>query len=284
MIRLWRIAASTGKGFVMSETPNFKIETDNHIAWLILNRPEKRNVMGLAFFEEIGACFDDFDSDPNIRVVIIRAEGKSFSAGTDLEEAGALVNQSSADGRDNMYKGILALQEGFTKIERCRKPVIAAVHSHCIGGGMDLICACDMRLATKDAIFSIRETRMGIVADLGTLQRLPHIIGQSWARELALTGRDFTAQEALQMGLVTRVCDDHAALYKAAKTLADQIAACPPLTVQGTKEVINYSRDNGIDAGLQYVAQKNSAALPSEDLFEAVTAFMQKRKPVFRGK
>ncbi|MGD9080759.1 MAG: crotonase/enoyl-CoA hydratase family protein [Desulfobacterales bacterium] len=268
----------------MSETTNFKIEIDNHIAWLILNRPEKRNVMGLAFFDEIGACLDDFDQNPDIRVVIIRAEGKSFSAGTDLEEAGTLINQSSADGRDNMYKNILALQTGFNKIESCRKPVIAAVHSHCIGGGMNLICACDMRLAAKDAIFSIRETRMGIVADLGTLQRLPHIIGQSWARELALTGRDFTAQEALQMGLVTRVCDDRTALYKAAKKLADQIAACPPLTVQGTMEVINYSRDNGIDAGLQYVAQKNSAALPSEDLFEAVTAFMEKREPVFKGK
>lgn len=268
----------------MTQTPIFKVETDGHIAWLTLNRPEKRNVMGLAFFDEIGALFDDFDKNPEIRVVIIRAAGKSFSAGTDLEEAGALINQPSADGRDNMYKNILALQAGLNKIESCRKPVIAAVHSHCIGGGMDLICACDMRLATTDAIFSIRETRMGIVADLGTLQRLPHIIGQSWARELALTGRDFTAQEALQMGLVTRVCDDLPALYKAAKKLAGQIAACPPLTVQGTKEVINYSRDNGIAAGLQYVAQKNSAALPSEDLFEAVTAFMEKRAPVFKGK
>jgi enoyl-CoA hydratase/carnithine racemase len=268
----------------MNEKSHFKVETDNQIAWLTLNRPEKRNVMGSAFFDEIGACFDDFDSNPGIRVVIIRAEGKSFSAGTDLKEAAALVNQPSADGRDKMRKNILALQLGFTKIETCRKPVIAAVHSHCIGGGMDLICACDIRLATTDAIFSIRETRMGIVADLGTLQRLPHIIGQGWFRELALTGRDFTAPEALQIGLITRICDDRAALYKAAKSLADQIAACPPLTVQGTKEVINYSRDNGIDAGMQYVAQKNSAALPSEDLFEAVTAFMEKRKPVFKGR
>jgi len=268
----------------MSETSCFKVETEDHIAWLILNRPEKRNVMGQAFFDEIGAWFDDFDRDPDIRVVIIRAEGKSFSAGTDLEEAAALVNQPSADGRDKMRKGILALQEGFSKIESCRKPVIAAVHSHCIGGGMDMICCCDMRLATADAIFSIRETRMGIIADLGTLQRLPHIIGQGWFRELALTGRDFTAREALQMGLITKVCDDRQTMHRAAKSLADQIAACPPLTVQGTKEVINYSRDNGIDAGLQYVAQKNSAALPSEDLFEAVAAFMEKRAPVFKGK
>ena len=268
----------------MAETSCFKIEIEDHIAWLILNRPEKRNVMGQAFFEEIGACFDDFDRNPDIRAVIIRAEGKSFTAGTDLEEVATLINQQSADGRDKMQKSILALQKSFTKIESCRKPVIAAIHSHCIGGGMDLICACDIRLAAKDAIFSIRETRMGIIADLGTLQRLPHIIGQGWFRELALTGRDFTAREALEMGLITKICDDRKALYKAAKDLADQIVACPPLTVQGTKEVINYSRDRGINAGLQYVAQKNSAALPSEDLFEAVTAFMEKRAPVFKGK
>ena len=162
--------------------------------------------------------------------------------------------------------------------------MIAAIHSHCIGGGIDLISACDIRIATEDAVFSIRETPMGIIADLGTLQRLPFIIGHGWFRELALTGRNFSAQEALQMGLITRLCADREALYAEAEKLADRIAACPPLTVQGTKEVILYSRDNGIDAGLQYVAQKNAAALPSEDVVEAVTAFMEKRKPVFKGK
>jgi len=268
----------------MSRPSNFRVEIEDYIAWLTLNRPEKRNAMGLSFFEEIGARFDEFDRNPDIRVVIIKAEGKSFSAGTDLNEAAALVSQSSADGRDKMQQSILTLQMGLTKIERCRKPVIAAVHSHCVGGGMDMICACDMRLATKDAVFSVRETRVGIVADLGTLQRLPHIIGQGWFRELALTGRDFTAQEALQLGLITRICDNRPVLYNAAKDLAEQIAACPPLTVQGTKEVINYSRDNGIEAGLQYVALKNSAALPSEDLFEALAAFKEKRSPVFKGK
>ena len=268
----------------MSDKSNFKVKTDHHIAWLTLSRPEKRNTMGLAFFEEIGELFDGFDRDPDIRVVVIKAEGKSFSAGTDLEEAAKLLGQGSADGRESMRNKILELQQGFTKIERCRKPVIAAVHSHCIGGGVDMICACDIRMATADAIFSIRETRMGIIADLGTLQRLPHIIGQGWFRELALTGRDFTAQEALQMGLVTRICDDPSTLYEEAEKLASQIAACPPLTVQGTKETLIFNRDNGIEAGLYYVAQKNAAALPSEDLFEAVSAFMEKREPVFKGK
>ena len=268
----------------MTATSNFNIEKNGHIVWLTLNRPAKRNTMGLAFFEEIGELFDGFDRDPDIRVVIIKAEGKSFSAGTDLEEAAKLLGQGSADGRENMRKEILALQQNFTKIEKCRKPVIAAIHSHCLGAGVDMICACDIRIAKADAIFSIRETRMGIIADVGTLQRLPHIIGQGWFRELALTGRDFTAREALQMGLVTRIYDDLPTLYEAAEKLASQIAACPPLTVQGTKDVILYSRDNGIEAGLQYVAQKNAAALPSEDLIEAVSAFMEKRQPVFKGK
>jgi enoyl-CoA hydratase len=162
--------------------------------------------------------------------------------------------------------------------------VIAAIHSHCIGGGVDLISACDIRLAAADTIFSIRETRMGIIADLGTLQRLPYIIGQGWFRELALTGRDFSADEALQMRLITRICENREQLYAEAQKLAVQISALPPLAVQGVKDVINYSRDNGVDAGLHYVAQKNAAALPSEDLMEAVTAFMEKRDPVFKGK
>ncbi len=268
----------------MNDNANFTVEIDHHIAWLTLNRPEKRNAMGLAFFEQIADWFAGFDRDPDIRVVVIKAEGNSFCAGTDLKEAAALLGQSTADGRDRMRKKIVELQQSLTKIEQCRKPVIAAIHSHCIGGGVDLICACDIRLATKDAIFSIRETRMGIIADVGTLQRLPHIIGHGWFRELALTGRNFTAQEALQMGLITRICNDRPALYKEAKNLADQILACPPLTVQGAKEVIIYSRDHGVEAGLQYVAQKNAAALPSEDLFEATAAFMEKRAPVFKGK
>ena len=268
----------------MKTTDNFKIDIDDHIAWLTLNRPEKRNIMGLSFFSEIGDLFDDFDGDPNIRVVIIKAEGKSFSAGTDLEEAATLLSHGAADGRERLRMKIADLQLAFTKIERCRKPVIAAIHRHCIGGGVDMICACDIRLATTDAVFGVRETRMGIIADVGTLQRLPYIIGYGWARELVLTGRDFTAQEALHMGLVTRLCDDRAALYTEAKNLADQVAACPPLAVQGAKDVLNFSRDNGIDAGLQYVAQKNAAALPSEDLIEAVAAFMEKRDPVYKGR
>jgi enoyl-CoA hydratase/carnithine racemase len=268
----------------MNDISQFNVEIDAHVAWLILNRPEKRNTMGTNFFKELSEHLENLDKDAEVRAVIIKAEGKSFTAGTDLEEAGSLLSGQAADQREATRKKIMRLQEGITAIEHCSKPVIAAIHSHCIGGGIDLISACDIRIATEDAVFSIRETPMGIIADLGTLQRLPDIIGHGWFRELALTGRNFTAAEALQMGLITRICENRDSLYAEAKNLADRIADCPPLTVQGTKEVILFSRDNGIDAGLQYVAQKNAAALPSEDVVEAVTAFMEKRKPHFKGK
>jgi len=264
-------------------TDPFKIEYEGPIAWLILNRPDKRNSMGMDFFSSLQAHCGELDRNPEVRVVVIRAEGKSFTAGLDLMEAGALLTDTSAAGREALRQTIGRLQDSISAVEKCRKPVIAAVHGHCIGGGIDLISACDIRIAANDATFSIRETRIAIIADLGTLQRLPHIIGQGWFAELALTGRDFTAEEALKMGLITRMCDSHPALLNEARSLALQIAALPPLTVQGVKDVMFYNRDHDVYSGLRYVAQKNAASLPSDDLIEAVTAFMEKRSPVFRG-
>jgi enoyl-CoA hydratase len=268
----------------MRQKKAMDVEIDGHVAWLNLCRPERHNAMGMTFFKEVTDHFRRLDQNPTVRAVVIRAEGNSFTAGLDLLEAGSMLVGRGADDREHLRKTILDLQESNNAIERCRKPVIAAVHGPCIGGGVDLLSACDIRLASADALFSIRETRLAIVADLGTLQRLPHIIGHGWFRELALTGRDFNADEALRMGFVTRVCENREALILAAGDLANEIAAMAPLTVQGVKEVINFSRDNGVYAGLSYVAQKNAAALPSEDLMEAVTAFMEKREPVFNGK
>lgn len=268
----------------MNNDDPFKIKQNPNIVWLTLNRPEKLNAMGFAFFKELKENIGKFGKDPEIRAIIINAEGKGFTAGLDLTEAGSMLGNGSADSRDAMREKILELQESINMIERCRKPVIAAVHGHCVGGGVDLLCACDIRIASRDAVFSIRETKIAIIADLGTLQRLPHIIGGGRFRELALTGRDFTAEEALQMGFITKICEDKKALDEEAEKIALSIAENPPLTVQGVKDVILFSRDNGIYPGLKYVAQKNSAALPSEDLIEAVGAFMEKRKPVFKGK
>jgi enoyl-CoA hydratase/carnithine racemase len=268
----------------MNNNGPFRIEKDGYIAWLVLNRPEKRNTMNFDFFEGLIQIFGQLDEDAEVRVIVIKAEGKSFTAGLDLVEMGSLIQGGGAKFREELKDKIIHLQESMNLIEKCRKPVIAAVHSHCIGGGIDLLSVCDIRMASRDAVFSIRETRVAIIADLGTLQRLPHIIGHGWFRELALTGRDFTADEALQMGLVTRLCEDRDTLYAEAKKLAAEVASLSPLAVQGVKEVILYSRDHGVYPGLQYVAQKNAAQLPSEDLIEAFQAFMEKRPPEFKGK
>lgn len=267
----------------MDDTSLFKVEKAEGICWLILNRPEKRNAMAMEFFDELGRHFLEFDRDPDVRVVVIRAEGESFTAGIDLFSLAPLIQGEGARFRESLKHKILQLQEGVDAVERCRKPVVAAVHSHCIGGGVDLLSACDIRMASRDAVFAVRETKMAMVADLGTLQRLPHIIGYGRFRELALTGRNFTAEEALKMGFITHLCDDRNTLYEEAGRVAGEIARCSPLAVQGAKEVINFSRDHGIRAGLDYVAQKNAAVLLSEDLMEAFKAFVEKRKPEFKG-
>jgi enoyl-CoA hydratase/carnithine racemase len=269
---------------VMSEKDLFTVEREEHVVWLTLNRPEKRNAMTFEFFDGLLSHFTAFDQDPKVRVVLIKAAGESFTAGIDLSALGSQLQGEGADFREELRKKILQIQEGMTAVERCRKPVIAAVHSHCIGGGVDLLSACDIRMASRDAVFSIRETRIAIVADLGTLQRLPYIIGHGWFRELALTGRNFTAEEAHKMGFITHLCADRQSLYAEAKRVAKEIVECSPLAVQGAKEVINYSRDHGVHAGLEYVAQKNAAILPSEDLMEAFKSFVEKRPAHFKGK
>ena len=269
----------------MGDNEPFLIEKDGHIAWLTFNRPDKRNTMTLEVFDGLIEHFTEFDEDPEVRVVVMKAEGKSFNAGLDLVDAGNMFSVTpGADSREENRKKIMRAQESNNLIEKCRKPVIAAVHSHCIGAGVDMITACDIRIASENAVFSVRETKMALVADLGTLQRLPHIIGQGWFRELAFTGRNFTAAEALKMGLITRICKDRESLYEEAGQLAAEIAACSPLAVQGTKDALIYSRDHGIQAGLAYSAQKNAALLPCEDVMEAFAAFMEKRPPEFKGK
>ncbi len=268
----------------MSGENPFRIEKKEHVAWLILDNPEKRNAMGLAFFSDIVDHFNEFNNDPEVRAVVIKGEGSCFSSGIDLAGLASLVTGGGADSRETLRKTILKGQEAASCIEKCTKPVIAAVHSYCIGGGVDLLCACDIRIASKDAVFSVREARLAVIADVGTLQRMPHIVGHGWFRELALTGRDFSAEEALKMGFITRICEDKEALFQEAEKLAMEIAGLAPLAVQGTKDVLIYSRDNGIYPGLQYVAQKNAAAMISEDIMEAIAAQMEKRPPKFKGK
>jgi enoyl-CoA hydratase/carnithine racemase len=271
-------------GMSTYDSSRFSVEQEGFVCWLTLNRPEKRNAMDIEFFVELTGLFQKLDEDPEVRAVVMKGEGKAFCSGLDLGALAGLIQSTGADAREELRRLLIRAQESMTALEKCRKPVIAAVHGPCIGGAVDLLCACDIRLAARDAVFSIRETRMAMVADLGTLQRLPYIIGDGWFRELALSGRDFTAEEALRMAFVTRICDDLPSLYREAGKLASGIAACSPLAVQGVKDVVRFNRENGVRAGLEYVAQKNAAILISEDLMEAVQAFMEKRLPQFKGK
>ena len=261
-----------------------KLEKKGHVAWLTLNRPEKRNAMNLELLQGLMDTFDELDVDNDVRVIVLKGEGKGFCAGMELMALAGLIEQTTADYREMLRREIVRFQGSMTALEKCRKPVIAAIHGACIGGGVDLITAADIRIASKDAYFSVRETKLALVADLGTLQRLPQVIGEPWTRELALTGRDFSAEEALKVQLVTHVEETPDALFEKAAQLADEIAANSPLAVQGVKDVLRFGKENGARAGLEYVAQKNAAILICEDMMEAIGAHMEKRTPNFKGK
>lgn len=268
----------------MSESSLIKRDKQGHIAWITLNRPKKRNALNFQMLEQMVACFHQLDQDDDTRVIVIKGAGKSFCAGLELTALAGLIEKKTADYRERLRRTILYGQTSTNIIELCNKPVILASHSHCIGGGVDIACACDIRLATRDAIFSVRETKLAFVADLGTTQRLHRIVGEPWAKELCLTGRDFTGEEALGIGFVTHLCEDKASLLQKAEALAQEIADNSPLAVQGVKDVLRFTAEHGTSAGLKYVAQKNAAMLICEDGIEAVTAAIEKRKPVFKGR
>jgi enoyl-CoA hydratase len=239
-------------------------------------------------FSELGAAFTELARDPTLRAVILRGDSKVFSYGLDLPAAFAAWGPTFAGGtaapRTELWRLIGELQATVTAIAACPVPVIAAVHGWCVGGGVDLITACDLRICTTDAKFSVRETKVAMVADLGSLQRLPLIIGDAATRELALTGKDITAERALALGLVSELLADRAALESAASALAREIAANPPLVVRGVKQVLDQATRRTVAEGLERVATWNAAFLPSDDLAEAASAFAARRPPVFKGR
>jgi len=272
-----------------------RIDRRGPVAEVVLDRPDKLNAMPFDLFYEFRDAFAEIDRDDEIRAVVVWAEGRMFTAGLDLKAAVGLFapagdgaegngsGGSSASRNLELYRTIKELQACFTAIEQCRKPVIAAVHGKCIGGGIDLITACDIRVCSADASFSIFETKIAIVADVGTLQRITNIVGKGMAREMGFTGNFITSDRALRAGLVNDVYEDKDALLVGARELADEIAANSPLAVQGTKMVLNYSDEHSTDEGLEYVAQWNSAFLRTNDLIEAMSAFMEKRPADFKG-
>ena len=274
------IEFSTEQSVNATEFKSLKVECAGHVAEVTLLGPGHGNAMGPEFWEEFPIAINELSRDKTIRAVIIKGNGKHFSSGLDLAKMMPVLSKPGkmlGAERADLLQTIIAMQDAISSVENCSKPVIAAIHGACIGAGVDLIAACDIRICSKEARFSVREVKVAIVADLGSLQRLPHIIGEGHTRELALTGKDVNADQALSMGLVTAVHDSSESVLDAALVLAREIAANPPLVVAGVKKMMNESRDQSVGEGLRNVAVWNSAFLHSTELEEAIRSFMEKR-------
>ncbi len=261
-----------------------KVEINNHIATVAFDNPKKSNSLKIADWERMKTVFEELDENPEVRVIILSGEGKNFCAGIDISALMQLQQfKTKCDGRsrEKLRKFILHLQSTVSAIENCGKPVIAAIHGACIGGGVDIIAACDMRYCSDDAYFSIREIDLGLVADLGTMQRLPTILNPGFMAELAYTGRNVGATEAASIGLVNQRFDTQEALHEYAQKIASMIASKSPLVVRGTKHILLQKRDSSVANSLDYMATWNAGFLFSNDLMECFQAFMQKRKAEF---
>jgi len=262
---------------------SFELNIDNYIARLAFNRPEKSNALREQDWEEMKQVFEALDQDDRVRVIILSGKGKHFCAGMDIETLFGITQAKDAENvEQSIYYFIIKIQSCITAIERCSKPVIASVHGGCIGGGVDIATACDMRFSTEEGYFTIKEIDLGIVADIGTLQRLPNIIHPGIAAELAYTGRKFYGLEAKQIGFVNDAFATPALLEDGVNELAMQIAQKSPLCIRGIKRTLLFKRDHSVDESLTEIAQYNSKHLISPDLMEAMQAYMEKRPPVFK--
>lgn len=264
------------------------VEIANHIAKVTLIGPGKGNAMGPAFWSEMPEVFGALGSDREVRAIVLTGGGRNFSFGLDVHAMGDAFTESLADGatartRVGIHREVLRMQEAINAVAECRTPTIASVHGWCVGGAVDLISAVDIRYASADARFSVREVKLAIVADIGSLARLPLILSDGHMRELALTGKDIDARHAERIGLVNDVFDDAEAAMAAAYVTAAQIAANPPLTVAGIKDVLEQQRAAAIAQNLRYVAAWNAAFGPCKDVAEGFSAIYERRPPRFSG-
>jgi enoyl-CoA hydratase len=269
---------------------SFKYTSENGVGHLVLNKGEDLNKMTMNFWYELPKILDEIDRDASLRVLILTSTGKHFCAGMDLKNFGTLGNDAEKKTNvpdkarigENLYRVAKELQDMLSKLEKLRIPVLAGIQGGCIGGGLDLVTAADMRFASKDAFFCIQEVNIGMAADIGTLQRLPRVIPEGKVRELAYTGRRMPAEEALETGLVNKVYESQEDLVSGLKEMAAVIASKSPLAVYGTKAILNFSRDHTIAEGLEYNALWSGAMLPQEDMAEAMMSNMEKRNPEFK--
>jgi len=268
-----------------SDLEAFKVNLDdNGVAEICLKRDRALNTMNNAFWSELPKIIGNIDKLGTVRAVILSSSGKHFTAGMDLEILKSInIDKAieTASQAEKTRRLIIELQQIFTQLESIRMPVISAIQGACIGGGVDMVCATDMRYCTSDAFFTIKETALGMTADLGTLQRIQRLIPSGLARELAYTSRRMNAQEALSSGFVNQVYDSQEQMLEAVRSIAKTIAAQSPMAVHGTKEMLNYSRDHSLADSLNFMATWQAGMLNSTDLHKAMQAAAQKRDPIF---
>jgi enoyl-CoA hydratase/carnithine racemase len=275
-------AALKGSDGIM-ESERIAVSHEAGVAHVELARAGKFNAMDRDMFAAIGDTFRALGADPGVRAILLSGRGRHFTAGLDLHYAASQFPPSDDPGRaaEARLRHIQWLQDAFSAVEQARPPVIAAIHGGCIGAGVDLASACDIRLCAADAFFQVAEVDVAITADLGTLQRLTHLIPEGMVRELAYTGRRMDAEEAARLGLANRIETDRDAVIAAGLELARSIAAKSPLAVAGAKMSLNYSRGRTVEEGLRHVALWNAGALVSADLTAAINARLGKRTPEF---
>jgi enoyl-CoA hydratase len=261
----------------------FELTTQDHVAHLRLNRPDAMNTMNPLFWRELDDVLTRIHREGQVRALVISSTGKHFSAGMSLDTFGDAIamDDSSPEGRAAVFDLLTDMQATFTKLETLRIPVIAAIHGGCIGGAVDMVTACCVRYASSDAFFCIQEINIGMVADVGTLQRLPKLIPLGVVKELAYTGRRMDARKALGWGLVNEVFDSHEATLEAALQCAREIAAKPPVAIWGTKQVIHYARDHSVDDSLKQMGWVQGAIWSNAHVREAVTAMKDRRGTEF---
>jgi len=257
----------------------FSLTIENHIAHLVLNRPQALNTMGPRFWGELDIVLTDLHKNSAARALVISSTGKHFSAGMALDAfAGSVqMDDQSPEGRAAIFDNLTAMQATFTKLETLRIPVIAALHGGVIGGAVDMVTACCIRYGSKDTFFCIQEINIGMVADVGTLQRLPKLVPLAVVKELAYTGRRLGADKALGYGLLNEVFETHEQTVEAALQCAAEIAAKPPVAIWGTKQAVHYARDHTVDEALKQMGWLQAAIWSNRHVAEAVTAFQGKR-------
>ena len=267
----------------MDKLSCFSLTTEHHIAHLVLNRPAQMNTMHPSFWRELHEVLTEIHKAGTARALVISSTGKHFSAGMDLQTFGSAIqmDDQSAEGRAAVFDLLTDMQHTFTLLEELRIPVIAAIQGGCIGGAVDMVTACCMRYCSADAFFCIQEINIGMVADVGTLQRLPKLLPMALVKELAYTGRRLSAEKALAHGLVNEVLPTPDATLAAAMQAAKEIASKPPVAIWGTKQVLHYARDHSTEDSLRHMGWLQGAIWSNANVREAISAMQEKREANF---